>query len=117
MDGENCSNIEDDGLNCTRVMLQNHHRYTRQKLSSPDIFSFSSCNAEYNIPDAHSDISIDELMSNYPRSKKAVIKLQLLRIESGSNDGGNRGQSNFTFYSRIRRDKPNNATHSKLFLF
>ena len=117
MDATNSSDTDDDGLNRSREMLQSHQRNTRQRLSSPDIFSFSAFNNEHNIPDTYTDITIDELMSNNPRQKKTVIKLQLLRIVSGSNDGGNRGQSNFTYYSRLRRDKSSNATYSRIFLF
>ena len=53
-------------------------------------------------------------MSNNPRQKKTVIELQLLRIVSGSNDGGHRGQSNFTYYNSLRRAKSNNATYSRM---
>ena len=48
---------------------------------------------------------------------KTFINLQLLQIVSGANDGGNRGSSNYTYFSKHRRDKSTSATYSRMFLF
>ena len=85
-------------------------------MQAPDLFSPSFLNPDHNIPTRFNTITIDELMGHNPRQKRPVIRQQLLRIVSGSNDGGNRGQSNFTFYNRSRRDKSTHASYSQMFL-
>ena len=77
------------------------------------INSLCSLNSDHNIPTS----IIDELMGDNPGQKSTAIWLQLLRIVSGSNDRGNIGQSNFTFYNRSRQDKSTNSSCIWMFLF
>ena len=94
-------------------------RNTRQRIDEPvdDDFVFKALNPEHNIPFRYSNISIEELMTDSPRQKRTVLYLQLLRIVSGSSDGGNRGQSSFTYYNKSKKDKSTNSSYSRMFLF
>ena len=97
--------------------IYHSQRNVRQHIQEPDLFSLSSLNPDHNISTKYNTITIDELMGDNPRQKRTFIRLQLLRIVSGLNDGGNRGQSNFTFYNRSRQDKSTNTSYSQMFLF
>ena len=86
-------------------------------MKEPDLFSLSSLNPDHNTPTRYDTITIFESTGDNPRQKRTVIRLQPLRIGSGSKDGGNRGQSYFTFYNRSKRDKLTNASYNQMCLF
>ena len=86
-------------------------------MQEPDLFSLFSLNLDHNIPTRYDTITIDQLMGDNPLQKRTVIRLQLLRIVSGSNDRRKWDQSNSTFYNRSKRDKSTNASYSRTDLF
>ena len=67
-------------------------------------FPLFAVDADHNLSETCTDISVNELMKDCSH-EKTVIKLQLLQIVSGSNDGCNQEQSRFTYYSRIKKNK------------
>ena len=49
--------------------------------------------------------------------KKTYIRLQLLRVVSGSTSGTNNGSTSFSYFNRQRRDRQNTSTYQRMFLF
>lgn len=87
----------------------------RRRLNHPGLIPHD---AHTNLNSRYKEVTVDSLLQNGVRERFTYVRLQLMRIVSGTNAEANRGTTRTNYYyTKNRNQVQGNANYTRMFLF